>query len=317
MQISIEPALPADQSTIQNLARFYIYDMSRYCGRMKGWETPSNGLYECFDLSRYWKEPNRYPFLIKMDGELAGFALINKIGSVDSTDWNMGEFFIISKFQRKGVGQYVAENLFKRFPGLWEVMQIPENKAGILFWENVIQRFTQGNYEKKEVIIAEPLPHPMIALSFHSNPTKEKNPVSPFQIYYQENLTPEEEALFIKGLNEEAIHKKDMGEINFYAFFVKDSLSKIHGGIKGATCYGCLHIDYLWVSAELRGQGWGKALMEKAEKLGRMRQCLFSILSTMDWEALPFYQKLGYEIELVREGFHKESKMFLLRKNLI
>ena len=39
-------------------------------------------------------------------------------------------------------------------------------------------------------------------------------------------------------------------------------------------------------------------------------------LTTMDWEALPFYQKLGYQIEYVREGYEKDSKMFVLRKTL-
>jgi hypothetical protein len=36
----------------------------------------------------------------------------------------------------------------------------------------------------------------------------------------------------------------------------------------------------------------------------------------MDWEALPFYQKLGYEVEFTREGFQKNSKMYFLRKEL-
>lgn len=65
-KIKLIPALKEDKEIIQNLGRFYVYDMSRYCGFLKGWETPSNGLYECIDLSRYWDEPNRYPFLIKL-----------------------------------------------------------------------------------------------------------------------------------------------------------------------------------------------------------------------------------------------------------
>jgi ribosomal protein S18 acetylase RimI-like enzyme len=42
----------------------------------------------------------------------------------------------------------------------------------------------------------------------------------------------------------------------------------------------------------------------------------FVTLTTMDWEALPFYRKLGYEVEFVREGYEKNSKMYALRKNL-
>ena len=35
------------------------------------------------------------------------------------------------------------------------------------------------------------------------------------------------------------------------------------------------------------------------------RGCTFATVNTMDWEALPFYQKLGYEVECIRDGFEK------------
>lgn len=56
--------------------------------------------------------------------------------------------------------------------------------------------------------------------------------------------------------------------------------------------------------------------MLEAEKIGRERLCTFAAVDTMDWEALPFYEKLGYSVEFVRKGFENESKMFMLRKNL-
>jgi len=52
---------------------------------------------------------------------------------------------------------------------------------------------------------------------------------------------------------------------------------------------------------------------------GKNRQgvrSIFATVNTMDWEALSFYQKLGYNIEFTREGFEKDSKMFMLRKKL-
>jgi len=56
--------------------------------------------------------------------------------------------------------------------------------------------------------------------------------------------------------------------------------------------------------------------MHEAEKIGVEQGALFVTLNTMDWEALPFYQKLGYSIEFIREGYEKDSKMFMLRKTL-
>jgi GrpB-like predicted nucleotidyltransferase (UPF0157 family)/predicted acetyltransferase len=168
MKITLSKATQDDKNTIQNLGRFYVYEMSRYCGFLPTWETPSNGLFECIDLSSYCEKPDKYAFLVKVDAELAGFVLINKVGSTPDVDWNIGEFFIVSKFQGKGVGSYVAEQVFNQFPGIWETSQIPENTAAIEFWDKVVSRYSHGHFEKTLKTVPEPKPHPMIILKFTS-----------------------------------------------------------------------------------------------------------------------------------------------------
>ena len=94
--------------------------------------------------------------------------LINKVGSTPDVDWNIGEFFIVSKFQGKGIGRHVAEQVFNQFPGIWETSQIPENKAALDFWEKIVNDYANGQYEKSLKTIAEPKPHPMVVLKFAS-----------------------------------------------------------------------------------------------------------------------------------------------------
>lgn len=101
-----------------------------------------------------------------------------------------------------------------------------------------------------------------------------------------------------------------------FRLYIKDSNQSVVGGATGVTFYGCLYVDMLWVEESIRDQGFGKKIMEEAEKIARERKCTFATLNTMDWEALPFYQKLGYRIEFVREGYEKASKMYMLRKEL-
>ena len=137
-----------------------------------------------------------------------------------------------------------------------------------------------------------------------------------YHFEYQEELIQEDEQILLEGIADEAALKKKMDKITPFGIFIKDSLGAVIGGVSGFSCYGCLYIDMLWLKEELRKQGLGKKLMMEAEKIGCERQCTFSTVDTMDWEALPFYQKLGYSIEFVREGFAKESKMYMLRKNL-
>jgi ribosomal protein S18 acetylase RimI-like enzyme len=56
--------------------------------------------------------------------------------------------------------------------------------------------------------------------------------------------------------------------------------------------------------------------MSKAENLARERNCRFMNLSTTDWQARPFYEKLGFKLEFVRSGYDKDSELYFLKKDL-
>lgn len=140
--IKITAANLADYTTIQNMARFYVYDMSEYLGFDEGWEMPEDGLYECINFKKYWEKGDAFPFLIRYKNELAGFAIIDKKGSDSSIDFNVAQFFIIRKFKNKGIGRYVAHELFDRFKGIWEVMVIPENLGAYRFWKKIINAYS-------------------------------------------------------------------------------------------------------------------------------------------------------------------------------
>ena len=146
----IIPATLKDYPTIQNMARFYVYDLSRDCGFISGeWELPANGLYESFDFKSYFQDDTKKAFLIKVEKELAGFALIDQCKINPKTNWNIGEFFILAKFQGKGIGKEIAHQLWQKHPGLWEVAVIPENKSGARFWKKTINDFTAGDYSRR------------------------------------------------------------------------------------------------------------------------------------------------------------------------
>lgn len=52
----------------------YQYDLSRVDGRTPG----ADGTFGYSYFDAYWKEPGRYPYLIRADGKWVGFALVNK-----------------------------------------------------------------------------------------------------------------------------------------------------------------------------------------------------------------------------------------------
>lgn len=153
--IKIILATITDYPAIQNMGRFYVYDFSRYCGFIsKDWAIPQDGMYECFDFKKYFENNDTRAYLVQLeDGELVGFVLLDKqfvgwpAGSyLQSEAWNIGEFFILAKFQRKGIASYVAKQIWLDNPGKWEASVIPENKPALAFWRKTIAAFTDNNY---------------------------------------------------------------------------------------------------------------------------------------------------------------------------
>jgi GNAT superfamily N-acetyltransferase len=86
------------------------------------------------------------------------------------------------------------------------------------------------------------------------------------------------------------------------------------GGAYGATMWGWLMIDGLWVSEELRRFGLGKRLMLAAEAAAVERGCHGSWLGTFDFQARGFYERLGYEVFGELQGFPAGHTHYSRRK---
>ncbi|HJD61415.1 MAG TPA: GNAT family N-acetyltransferase [Rickettsia endosymbiont of Columbicola hoogstraali] len=67
-------------------------------------------------------------------------------------------------------------------------------------------------------------------------------------------------------------------------------------GMQGISLWGGVYITSLFVDENHRNKKYGSMLMEKAEELVHERGCNFVVLSTMDFQAKPFYEKLGINL---------------------
>jgi predicted acetyltransferase len=111
------------------------------------------GLYDYPYFDHYWVEPERSPFLVRANGNLAGFVLVARYNylSGEKDSWVLVEFFIMRKYRHMGVGEHVARHIFDRFPGNWQVAQITENQNATAFWRKVITRYTHADYQEHEL----------------------------------------------------------------------------------------------------------------------------------------------------------------------
>ena len=155
-QINLIPATLNDCPVIQNLARFYAYDISEYYGDQPGWEMEDDGLYGAgIDYKRYFETKDSFPFIIRYKDKLAGFAIIDKKGSDTTIDFNMAQFFILRTYKGRGMGRYVARWCFDKFPGIWEVMVMPGNEGAYRFWRKVIKEYCGSNFTECTRYVAQ------------------------------------------------------------------------------------------------------------------------------------------------------------------
>jgi predicted acetyltransferase len=124
----IEAALD-DKSVVRRLLELYLYDFSEFVDA----DLDQHGTYGYQFLDNYWTESHRHPFLFRVDGRWAGFALVRAGAPHD-----MAEFFVMRKYRRRGVGLIAAREVFARFPGDWQVRQMATNTPATHFWRRAI-----------------------------------------------------------------------------------------------------------------------------------------------------------------------------------
>ena len=130
-----------EKPLLDAMAQLYSYDFSEITHRAIG----QDGLFpeiSCF--SAMWTDPSRYPHVIMVDQEPAGFAIVQRTGD---QAFDMEQFFVLRKFRRSGIGTRAAQDLFSTFPGQWTVGQIAANTAAQAFWRGVISGYTKGDFQ--------------------------------------------------------------------------------------------------------------------------------------------------------------------------
>ncbi|MEO3471782.1 GNAT family N-acetyltransferase [Roseomonas sp. CAU 1739] len=111
-----------------------------------------------------------------------------------------------------------------------------------------------------------------------------------------EDAAPEFEAV---GAIQRGLHafNQEMGgpyDREPVTLLVQDAEGKTLGGLLGLTFWGWLFIDWLWLSPEMRGQGFGGALLKRAEGIARDRGCTNAYTDTFSFQAPRFWESNGY-----------------------
>lgn len=134
-----------EKGVLNNLLEKYQYEFSQWDKQ----DIDVSGLYGYEYLDCYWTEENRYPYFIKVDGQLAGFVMVSDYPEVPefATDFCLSEFFVMHKYRRSGVGREAVNKVLDLHHGKWQLKRHPHNTGSVHFWNKVIDEYTGGNYQ--------------------------------------------------------------------------------------------------------------------------------------------------------------------------
>jgi GNAT superfamily N-acetyltransferase len=136
------------------------------------------------------------------------------------------------------------------------------------------------------------------------------------QMLIDTNAGLDDAAVVLRGLREFNEVRLGPADEQPVRIVVREGDGRIVGGLLGHTRWSWLYVGTLWVEDSVRGQGWGTKLMNAAEELARSRGCTHVSLDTFEYQARPFYEKLGYKLFGTLEDYPPGYRQFYLTKKL-
>jgi predicted acetyltransferase len=144
MEISVEIVKKEEKEILRNLLEKYDYEFSQY----NDCDVNNLGLYGFDYLDNFWTEENWFPYFIKVDSKLVGFAMVSDYPEIKlGTNYSLHNFFIMYKYRKQGIGKYVVKYILNKYKGKWQLKYHPKNEISNIFWNKIIGEYTNGKYE--------------------------------------------------------------------------------------------------------------------------------------------------------------------------
>ena len=95
---------------------------------------------------------------------------------------------------------------------------------------------------------------------------------------------------------------------------LKNEDNKVIGGLLAFTILKAVNFECIWIDEHYRNKGYGRALLETAEKIAVKNGCISVLAMVYSFQSLGFFQKHGYEVFGVSDGYPDAIKEFSLIK---
>jgi len=100
-----------------------------------------------------------------------------------------------------------------------------------------------------------------------------------------------------------------------FTALVRDANDRLLAGARAIVRFGAVEIRGLWVDGSLRGKGVGRTVVMAVENHSAVLGARMALLDTYDFQARPFYEKLGYQCFATFE-YPNGTKRFYMSRSL-
>lgn len=143
MDIYLDRVTKEKIDILYRLLEYSLYEESLNDGN----EMNEEGIYVYNHFEDYFTDDDRYAYFIReKDSEkLLGFVMINQYVQKVDNGHSIAEYMVIPKYRKNHIGKKVAFECFDMFPGQWEVSPSLGSESAYMFWNKVINEYTNGD----------------------------------------------------------------------------------------------------------------------------------------------------------------------------
>jgi len=146
MNVKVKPADISQKSLIRSFIQDYLTELSQFPDENPDYQD-EQGIFHYPYLDDYWRNPERFPFIISYDEKQVGFAFVRKVDD----HWEMAEYYVLPGFRRRRLGFSCAAKIIKNHPGLWKIGFNKQNYPSRQLWKKLAHILGHDDIEEGQL----------------------------------------------------------------------------------------------------------------------------------------------------------------------
>jgi predicted acetyltransferase len=158
-EVELRPLTAENRQVVERLWQLYRHDLSQFRGThgpegFRGSLPGENGLFHTRTLVPYFEDDSdRAGFVVHERAVPVGFVFVARLTTPMRL---MGDFFVVRGVRGRGVARAAVEQVFERFPGVWEIPFQDNNSAAARFWRRIAAERGRDVREERRPVPGKP-----------------------------------------------------------------------------------------------------------------------------------------------------------------